>query len=145
MLELRGWTAEPGSVQGCAHTHGVQTTGEATEMFPHVHLPAHAALGRLLSWGSAHFPGQFPSQLPSHRWRLRLPSPTHTEPRYLVNDQLALEDGQEVCGLLAHRHAHLHSLVPMLLVQLDGVEGAGSDFIHRGMTTLAKKDSSHAT
>ncbi|KAK4827904.1 hypothetical protein QYF61_022327 [Mycteria americana] len=58
---------------------------------------------------------------------------------------LLVPDRQEVCGLLAHCHAHLHSLVPMLLVQLNGIEGTGSDFVHRGMATLGKREMPHAT
>lgn len=70
--------------------------------------------------------------------------PPVPKPHYLVDDQLALEDGQEVPGLLAHCHSHLHGLVPVFLVQLDGIEGTGSDLIHGGVAALGDREVTHS-
>lgn len=117
--------------------------GRAKNIPPFSHASPYGP-GRISSWIPAHFSGLLPLSLPIHHCCFHLPLTMHTKPRYLVNDQLALEDRQEVCWLLAHGHAHLHSFVPVLFVQLNGIEGTGSDFIHRSMATLGKK-MQHAT
>lgn len=98
-------------------------------------VPARAELAGSFPEYQPIFIGLFPLQLPSHPWCSHLP-----EPHYLVDDQPALEDGQEVPGLLAHCHSHLHGLVPVFLVQLDGIEGTGSDFIHGGVAALGDRE-----
>lgn len=125
----------------CKHSPGltqlsVQTVWEVLEMFP---LPARAELAGSFPEYQPIFTGLFPLHLPSHHWCSHLPKPC-----YLVDDQLALEDGQEVPGLLAHCHSHLHSLIPVFLVQLDGIEGTGSDFIHGGVAALGHREVKHA-
>lgn len=55
---------------------------------------------------------------------------------YLKDDEFAFENSEEVARLLPHHHPDLDRGSIVLVVQVDGLVGAGCDLVFGGVTAL---------
>lgn len=55
---------------------------------------------------------------------------------YLKDDEFPFENGEEMARLLSHDHPDLHWGSIVLVINIDGLEGAGCDLIFGGVTAL---------
>lgn len=59
-----------------------------------------------------------------------------SEKSHLEDDEFAFEYSQEVARLLSHDHPDLYRSSIVLVINIDGLEGASCDLIFSGMTAL---------